>query len=463
MSASVTRPADATGSDRGPFGRRLLTPLLVGSALNPINTSLIATALVPIAQSLGISNGRTAILIAALYLASAVAQPTMGRLAEHFGPRRVFLAGAAVVVAGGALGAVGSGLEMLVVSRVLIGIGTAAAYPTAILVIRRGAGDSSPGSVLGLLSISSQVTVVLGLPLGGLLVGFAGWRSVFLINVPCAIAAFVMGLAWLPRDAPARRGGFRATARELDVPGIVLFAASMTGLMFFLMSLQRPRWEIGAATAVVMVVLVLRERRVAHPFFDVRALVANRPLTLTYLRTGAIMFGSYCVMYGVSQWLQEERDLDATTTGLVLLPSTAVAALVSGPVARRALVRLPLVVAAVGSVLVAGGLLFLGSGSPLVEIVAVTCVLGVTCGLAMIGNQAALYAQAKAEEAGTAAGLQRTATYLGAIVSSSTIGIVYADGVSDSALHHLGYALLAVAVATLALTLVDRRLPRRLS
>ena len=79
-----------TGSQRrvaGPFGWRTVTPLVMGSALNPVNSSVIATALVPIAAALHVPAGRTLILVSSLYLACAIAQPTAGKLAEEFGPR----------------------------------------------------------------------------------------------------------------------------------------------------------------------------------------------------------------------------------------------------------------------------------------------------------------------------------------------------------------------------------------
>jgi MFS family permease len=122
-----------------PFSWRFTTPLFIGSALNPINSSLIATALVPIAAGVDVSIGQTAALVTALYLASAVAQPTAGKVAEVFGPRRVFLAGIFLVLIGGVVGGVAQDLLTLLVSRALIGLGTSCAYPTAMLLIRRRA------------------------------------------------------------------------------------------------------------------------------------------------------------------------------------------------------------------------------------------------------------------------------------------------------------------------------------
>src|SRR5450432_2441130 len=118
------------------FAWRFTTPLFMGSALNPINSSLIATALVPIAAAMHVSVGRTAVLVSALYLASSIAQPTAGKLAEEFGPRRVFIAGILVVLIGGLVGGLAQNLTALIVARVLIGVGTSAGYPSAMLLIR---------------------------------------------------------------------------------------------------------------------------------------------------------------------------------------------------------------------------------------------------------------------------------------------------------------------------------------
>src|SRR5580700_4125288 len=110
-----------TGSERrtaGPFGWRTVAPLVMGSALNPVNSSLIATALVPIAAALHVPVGRTSILVSSLYLACAIAQPTAGKLAEEFGPRRVFLAGIVLVLLGGVVGGLGHSLAVLLAARV---------------------------------------------------------------------------------------------------------------------------------------------------------------------------------------------------------------------------------------------------------------------------------------------------------------------------------------------------------
>ena len=219
--------------------------MLMGSALNPINSSVIATALVSIAAALGVSVGQTSILISSLYLTSAVAQPTAGRLAEEFGPRRVFLAGIVIVLIGGILGGLGQNLPTLVVARVLIGLGTSAGYPSAMLLIRRRATalglKTPPGSVLGGLAIAGAATVAIGPTLGGLLVGWFNWRAAFLINIPVAAAAFIMALLWIAKD-PDRISGrpAREVITRIDLGGVAGFSGAMTALLIFLLSLPTP-------------------------------------------------------------------------------------------------------------------------------------------------------------------------------------------------------------------------------
>jgi MFS family permease len=111
---------------RSPFGFTFIAPLVLGSVLNPINSTMLATALVPIAESLGTGVAETGWLIAALYLTTAVAQPTLGRLVDLLGARRIFLASLGLVAAAGLCGQFASSLAGLVAVRILLGVGTSA-------------------------------------------------------------------------------------------------------------------------------------------------------------------------------------------------------------------------------------------------------------------------------------------------------------------------------------------------
>ncbi|CAL9629696.1 MFS transporter [Streptomyces sp. enrichment culture] len=453
----------AISQDRA-FSWRFTTPLFIGSALNPVNSSLIATALVPIAHGIGVPIGQTAALVTALYLASAIAQPTAGKAAEVLGPRRVFLAGTILVAVGGLLGGFAQDLISLLLSRVLIGLGTSCAYPTAMLLIRRRtqeAGlDKPPGGVLGGLQIAGIATASLGLPVGGILVGALGWRSVFFINVLVGLIALTAALIWVFPDGPLKRPlRLRGLAVRLDAVGITGFAAAMITLLLFLFFLPSAHWYLLGISIVLWIALVLWELRAATPFLDLRMLNSNKPLSSTYIRFGLALLCQYVVLYGITQWVQSVRGLSETQAGLLLLPMTLVSGLIISPVARRNLVRGPIIAAAIACVIGSAGVLVLSASAWIGWVVVITLFFGLVVGFSAAGNQTALYAQAPPDQLGTASGLLRTFGYVGSIASSAITGLVFHTSVSDPGVHLIGWIMIGVSLVLLLVSALDRTLP----
>ncbi|MFE7317919.1 MFS transporter [Streptomyces sp. NPDC057555] len=454
-------PARLPAGEAG-FGARLMTPLLLGSLLNPINSTMIATALVAIGRDFHVGAADTAWLISAMFLASAVGQPSLGRIADRIGPRRVFVAGSVAVGAGGLTGALAPTFTLLIVSRIVLGLGTAAAYPAAMAMLRaesRRVGRPTPPAVLGRISLAALASAAVGPTLGGLLAATAGWRAVFAINVPLALLALAGALAWLPADRDARaadRPG--AAGGSLDPLGIALFASALTCAMFFLLRLDAPQWPLLAPAAALTAVLVWWQLRHPQPFIDLRMLARNRALVLTYLRHGLTYLVIYCVLYGFSQWLEQAHGFSSFHAGLVMLPMSGAAAVCSLAGTRGRGIRVPLALAAV--CLMAGSAVFLllHGTSPLPVLLTAGALFGIPQGLAATGNQAAVYAQAPADGVGAAAGLQRTAQYLGAITASSLVGLLYGQRATDAGLHGLALAGGVLGALLLALTLADRTL-----
>jgi predicted MFS family arabinose efflux permease len=372
-----------------------------------------------------------------------------------------------LVLLGGLVGGFGQNLAMLTVARVLIGVGTSAAFPCAMVMIQRRAQDAGldapPGGVLGGLAIAGMATAAIGPPIGGLVVGVAGWRWAFLVNIPITVIALVMAVRWLPKDPPLDRAdsGLRSVADRIDLLGILGFAISMTALVVFLMGLPDPEWIALVVFVAAAVPTAVWELRTSAPFFDFRGLAANGALARTYLRQALTLLGVYSVMYGMTQWMEAAHGFSTVQAGLLLLPMGAVSALLSSPLARRNLVRGPLVVAALSMLVGSAGIMVLTSTSPAIVIVLVSLVFGVTCAATTVGNQTALYVSAPADQIGTASGLFRTFGYLGTITSSVIGSIVFRDGASDQGLHSLGLVLVAAGVAVLLLTVLDRRLMGR--
>jgi MFS family permease len=451
------RPSGLVGSG-GSFDRRLIAPMVLGAILNPVNSSMIAVSLVPIGVAFGAPPAQTAWLVSALYLATATGQPVVGKLVDLFGVRRVFLAGTALAGIAGVVGTLAPNLGTLILARVILGFGTCAGYPAAMTLIRREAertGTDSPGGILTLLAVSSQTIAVVGPTLGGLLIGLGGWRTIFSVNIPLSLACIALGWLRLPRPRPEDRR--RST---VDVPGIVLFAGTLTALLLFLMDLRAGHWWLLLLTAAAAAAFAARELHVADPFLDLRVLGSNGPLMATYGRNLLTFVVSYAFLYGYTQWLEDGRGLSPSAAGLVLLPMFAVAIVASTLTGRRRGVRGKLVAGSIAQILACGLLLGLHPASPIWLLVLVSVIVGVPQGLNSLANQNAVYHQADPALIGSSAGLLRTFTYLGAIVAAAANAAVFTAGADSAGLHELAVFILAVSALLLVASLVDRSLSR---
>lgn len=313
---------------RAPFGFRFVLPLALGSMLNPINSSMIATALVPIGVAFHATAANLGWLIAGLYLASAVAQPALGRLADVTGPRRIYLASLALIALAGFLGPFAPTLAALVGVRILIGIGTSGAYPSAMRLFRTQAdryGEAAPRSAMSYLALGAMASAIVGPTLGGILTGAFGWQAILAVNVPLALGIAALVLLWVPKDAPGG-AGIKRLLSDLDLPGMVLFTVFLLSLMFFLLNVEHPQWIALLISIVDGYALIRYSTRREQPFIDIRMLMNNRPLVLTYARVTAVMLVAYAFVYGFGQWLETGPHLSSTDAGLAMLPMAAAGA-----------------------------------------------------------------------------------------------------------------------------------------
>lgn len=432
---------------------RLAVPLVLGSMLNPVNSSMLAVALIPIGVAFGASPATTVWLVSSLYVTTAVGQPVVGLLVDRFGARPLYLAGAGLVGAAGLLGMAAPSLGTLIVARVLIGLGTSAAYPAAMRLLRdRDQADNR--GMLTALAVAGQVIAVVGPTLGGLLIGIGGWRTIFGVNVPFSVACLVLGARALPR------GGAR-TGTPIDWAGITLFAVTLVSLLLFVM--DTARWPLLVLALITGAGFAVRELRTAAPFLDLRVLGGNRPLLATYVRQALAYTVAYSFTYGFIQWLEEGRGLSASVTGLVVLPMSAVAILVATVAGRSREVRGKLIVGGVVLVAACAALEFVGEDTAVWLLVAFGVLVGVPQGLNGLANQNALYRQADPATMGTAAGLLRTFMYLGAMASSAAVAAAFPHGALTGGLHRLAVFMLVCAVLFLVVTFADRSLRKEVT
>jgi drug/metabolite transporter (DMT)-like permease len=201
-----------------------------------------------------------------------------------------------------------------------------------------------------------------------------------------------------------------------------------------------------------------RELRTLEPFIDLRVLGGNAPLLATYARQVLAFVVTYSFLYGFTQWLEEGRSLSASAAGLVLLPMSAAAIVITAITGRGARVRGKLVAGGILLVVAGAGLQLADQNSAVWLLVLLGVTAGFPQGLNGLANQNALYHQADPARMGSSAGLLRTATYVGALIAAAANATFFKTGADTTGLHHLSWFLLGITGLLLVVTLLDRPL-----
>lgn len=441
---------------------RLIGTLALGTSLNPLNSSMIAVALAQLQTDFGVGVATSSWLVSAFYIGAAVGQPLMGRLVDQLGARRMFVAGLALVLVASVLTPFVPGFWWLVGLRVVQAFGTSTAYPSALVLIRAATpADRSPTAGLGAITVANSSSAALGPVLGGFLVSAAGWQAVFLVNVPICLVGLVVAWRVLPRQRREDVPPARQVLAELDLPGVALFGATMVTLLLGVLSFaSTPHAWLLVAAGLAAVALVLRERSIASPFLDVRALVSNRALTSVLVQQAVINFVFYCTFFALPLWLERVRGYSSDQAGLFILPVAGLGVL-TVPVAAR-LVRVhgsraALLLGSTVLLVATGAIQLLGDATPALLVVTFGLLLGVPNGFNNLGLQTALYEAAPDGRTGSAGGLFQTFRYLGAISATATIGVLFDRDLSSGGLHELGLVMTGAAVLVLGLALLVRR------
>lgn len=447
------------GRKKKAISRPILLSMAIGTILNPLNSSMISVALVVLAFDFDVSTTHITLVISAFYLTAAVGQPLMGGLADRFGPRRVFLAGMVLVVISGVLGPFARNFGVLLAARVVQALGTSTAFPSAVALIRslsatRG-GDVQSG--LSTIAVANSLGAAFGPIVGGLAVAFGGWQALFWLNIPFALLAMVAVWFAVPPDPKTVGISARKALVDSDPVGIILFAVTVLALLLFVLSLPTsPYWWLIPILAVAAAGFLWREITATSPFLNVRMLGRNRPLLAVYgqfLLFNVVYYGAF---YGIPQWLEVVRGYSAAQVGLIMLPLAALGA-ASTPVAsaliRRSSTRFVLIAGSALLCLGSAAILSFDADLSVWLVVAILAIMGIPYGLSNLGLQTRMYSAADGSQVSIAAGLFQTSRYLGAILSTSILGVAFASRIGSSELHIMALIMAVLAAVLIVLNL----------
>lgn len=441
--------------------------MAAGTVLSALNSSMIAVALVSFMAGFNATAVAVSWLVSSFYLASAVALPVLGRMADRFGARRVFVLGMGIVVISGVLGPLSTNLPMLVACRVIQAVGASAAYPAAVSMIRRLAmsRDYDVQRALGGIATANLTGAAIGPVLGGLAVWAGGWEALFWVNIPLALFAALAVMKMVPRDIDREPVTLRALTVGSDLPGIALFTGAIVSLLLsLLLPVGLPTVAFASAAVVSLVMFLRWETHTSRPFLDIAMLRANKALLSVYARFIGFNLLFYAALFGIPQWLEIVKTLTPAQAGFVMLPLAALGGIMSAlfgqwiaRIGSRALVLGGTLLAASA----AGLLLLFANTTPLWLILLACSLFGVSYASTNLGLQAQMYEHTVPSMLGIASGLYQSSRSLGGVFSTGLLAISFTSGVDTDAIHMIAIAMLAcsliLAIAN-AMSVRDARL-----
>lgn len=318
--------------------RAVLLTLSLGFFMTLLDLTAVNVAIPSMISDLDASLDEVLWVVNVYILVLAALLITCGRLGDVRGPRTMFVAGVALFTAASLLCAVAQSPAQLIAARALQGLGAAALAPQTMTLIIGTFPAERRGTALGVWGAVAGVATIAGPVLGGFLVSAAGWRWIFLVNLP--IGALVLALA--AALVPDVRHGAR---HRLDVPGVVLATATLACLTFALTEGERYEWNawiwtLLAVSAVLLAAFLLHQRTRQHrepllPF----ALFRDRDYAVMGFVSATVQVGMLGLFLPVMIYLQSVLHFSALQAGLVMAPAMLLSAVLS-PLAGRTADRL---------------------------------------------------------------------------------------------------------------------------
>jgi EmrB/QacA subfamily drug resistance transporter len=387
----------------------------------------------------------------------------VGRLADLFGQRRMYLVGLLTFTVGSALCGVSPSITFLIGSRMVQGLGAASSMVNGMAIVATAFPEKGRGQALGILGSIVSVGFLTGPLIGGFLVEHLGWRSVFFINLPIGAAGIVISLKTLDEDGPTKKV-------PLDLWGAVLLLLCITSLLLFLNRAGQGSTPVLSGLLCFFVfsfvLFILFETRTPSPLMDLR--LFKRPLFAPSL--GASLLSAWAMSahtFIMPFFLQGILNFSPSKVGMLMFPvslTTMVVAPLGGKLSDRIGVRLP---ATLGLLLLSLSIFsfsFLDERVSEYHIILRQVMLGWGIGLFAPGNNSAIIGSLPREMVGLASSFPALSRNLGLVIGVAVAEMVVAlgpyAGSGDSArgvpslisLHNVWKLSLIVGLAAVVLS-----------
>ncbi|MEL4013408.1 MFS transporter [Dryocola clanedunensis] len=388
-----------------------------------IDMTVLYTALPRLTQALDATASEKLWIVNAYPLVVAGLLPGAGMLSDRFGHKLMFMSGLPVFALASLCAAWSPTAEQLIASRVFLALGATMMMPATLAIVRQVFTDERERALaIGIWAAVASAAAALGPVVGGVLLEYFWWGSVFLINVPIVLT--VMPFAWLL--IPRSRGN---AERPLDVAGSLLIMAGLVGVIYALKELSKLDASLltmaGSATAgaIFLGLFVRRQQRSAQPMIDF-SLFRNRQFTSGVCVAVVSMIALTGVELVLTQRLQLVLGLTPLMAGLTILPIPIASALAS-PLAGLLLPRTG------GPALMRGGLLLTAAG--MLSLILLTdsgfaaqlialFVIGFGLGATVTAASTSIMLNAPEGKAGMVAAIEDVAWEMGGVLGVTLLG-----------------------------------------
>ncbi|WP_290062605.1 MFS transporter [Amycolatopsis solani] len=412
-----------------------------------LDNTIVNLALPSIRHELGASVSSLQWTIDAYTLVLASLLMLSGSTADRIGRRRTFQTGLALFSLGSLLCGLAPNVGTLIAFRALQAIGGSMLNPVALSIVTNVFTDPRERArAIGVWAGVVGLSMAVGPVVGGALVGWAGWRSIFWINVPVGIAAIVLTALFVPESRSPH-------PRRLDPVGQLLVIVLLASLTYAIIEGRGAGWTspeiVGCfvLAALALAVLLPYERRRTDPLLELRFFrsVPFSGATLTAVTGFAALSG---FLFLNTLYLQDTRGFSALHAGLLTLPMaavTAVCAPLSGRVVAARGPRLPLLVAGAGIAVSGVVLAGIGPATPIPVLLLGYVCFGAGFGMLNAPITNAAVSGMPRERAGLAAAVASTSRQVGASLGVAVIGAVVAA--ASPAADRTAWVIIAVCGA----------------
>jgi DHA2 family methylenomycin A resistance protein-like MFS transporter len=431
-------------------------------ALVLLDTSLVNVGLSAIRDDLGASVTALQWVVNGYALVLASLLLSAGALTDRIGARRMLMGATALFAVGAAGAALAPTTAALVAAQVVLGTAAAGLVPASLALLTHNYPDPiRRARALGVWAAISATSFAAGPVIGGLLIDTAGWRLMFAINLPFALAVLVL----LTRVGETTR----ARSRSLDLPGQATAIVALAALTFGIVESRSLGWDSPAVLAALVIALVAGsafvavERAGRAPMLPLSMLRSRRfsSAATAGLLINFAVFGQFFLF---SLYFEDVRHLSALQTGLAFLPQPLLLALAGIPAGRLVARVGPRVPLAVGGTLAALGalvLLTVQPGTSYLQIVVGLMLFGAGAGGVIPAVTAAAVASVPSPQVGVAAAALNASRQMGGVLGVAVLGGMAGAGGSLMSGTHTALAIAAIALVGIVLLAATAMAPRR--